>query len=439
MRGVVFALSIVTASSLLAGAKALYSAKSDVVQVDKSRDFRQRVLNEDGLVIVEFYAPWCGHCKNLAPEWDKAATALKGVVNVVAVDATSNDGQQLAGQYGVQGFPTIKAFGKDKTKPKDYNGQRTASAIVDYALREAQSLVKARLNGKSSSGSSSNSKARRASEPGGGKNVIQLTDSNFDELVLNSDDTWFVEFYAPWCGHCKNLAKDWAKTADELEGEVKVGAVDATVEQGLANRFGIKGFPSIKLIPAQSSSESAAMEYNGERSTDSMVEFAREHAPSAAVPELQQLTGQELLDEECSGRHLCVVALLPHILDDGKDTRNARLEMLERLMHGNKGAPFKFLWAPAGAHPAFEEALRVQSAVPGMFAVNKAKKAYAVHTGAFDESHLRVFLRSLATGRAVTAPLPDLPPLESVEPWDGEDAEPPEEEFSLDDILNEEL
>jgi protein disulfide-isomerase A6 len=69
---------------------------------------------------VEFYAPWCGHCKQLAPSWEKAAKALKGVVKVGAVDMDSD--REAGAQYGIQGFPTIKFFGFDKSKPSDYQG-----------------------------------------------------------------------------------------------------------------------------------------------------------------------------------------------------------------------------------------------------------------------------------------------------------------------------
>lgn len=71
------------------------------------------------------------------------------------------------------------------------------------------------------------------------KDVVELTDSNFDDLVVNSDDMWLVEFFAPWCGHCKNLAPHWASAATELKGKVKVGALDATVHTVMANRFGV--------------------------------------------------------------------------------------------------------------------------------------------------------------------------------------------------------
>lgn len=73
--------------------------------------------------------------------------------------------------------------------------------------------------------------------------MIELTDDNFDKNVLDSEDVWMVEFYAPWCGHCKNLEPEWAAAATEVKeqtkGKVKLAAVDATVNQVLASRYGV--------------------------------------------------------------------------------------------------------------------------------------------------------------------------------------------------------
>ncbi len=57
-----------------------------------------------------------------------------------------------------------------------------------------------------------------------------LNKNNWQEEVIKSDSLWLVEFYAPWCGHCKNLAPAWTEAAKQLKGVVKVGAVDMTTD-----------------------------------------------------------------------------------------------------------------------------------------------------------------------------------------------------------------
>jgi len=73
------------------------------------------------------------------------------------------------------------------------------------------------------------------SSNGSKSDVIKLTESNFNKEVVNSADLWLVEFYAPWCGHCKQLAPQWEKAASALKGIVKLGAVDMDVEKVFSN------------------------------------------------------------------------------------------------------------------------------------------------------------------------------------------------------------
>ena len=110
-------------------------------------------------------------------------------------------------------------------------------------------VISARLGGKSGGGGSSGGRSgggsggRSGGGGGGGsaKDVIELTDANFETMVLNSDDTWLVEFFAPWCGHCKNLAPHWISAASQLKGKVKLGTVDATVHTATASKFSVSG------------------------------------------------------------------------------------------------------------------------------------------------------------------------------------------------------
>lgn len=78
-------------------------------------------------VMVEFYAPWCGHCKALAPEYAAAATELKAEGDVVLAKVDATEESEVAEKYGVQGYPTMFFFIDGVHKP--YPGQRTKSVL----------------------------------------------------------------------------------------------------------------------------------------------------------------------------------------------------------------------------------------------------------------------------------------------------------------------
>jgi len=99
------------------------------VRVVVGKTFDEQVLKSGKNVFVEFYAPWCGHCKSLAPTWDELGAAYKGTDVVVAkIDATAN---YVDSAYGVTGFPTLILFKQDGTWEK-YNGPRELDELKSF-------------------------------------------------------------------------------------------------------------------------------------------------------------------------------------------------------------------------------------------------------------------------------------------------------------------
>lgn len=425
---------MVVGSPLIGTASALYGSGDAVVDLTPA-NFDKQVINGEGVWIVEFYAPWCGHCQQLVPEYKKAAKALKGVVKVGAVNADEH--RSLGGQYGVQGFPTIKIFGADKKKPEDYNGQRTAQAMVDAGLAAAKKLVQAQLGGKTSGGGGGSSGGSHSNAgPGEGKDVVELTEANFRKKVLNSEKGWLVEFYAPWCGHCKSLAPAWADAASQLKGKMNLGALDATVHGSVAQEYGVRGYPTIKYF-APGSSEPE--DYEGGRSAGDIVRWAEEKAAeNVPPPEVKQIVGADSVKAACEEHPLCVIAFLPNILDCQASCRNAYLDDLTKLGDKYKKKDWGWLWSEAVAQPDLEQAVDVGGfGYPAMVVISHKKMKFSTLTGSFSYDGINEFLRDLSYGKGRTNPVKGakMPKIETVTAWDGKDGElPPEEDIDLSDV-----
>ncbi|KAG8462246.1 hypothetical protein KFE25_012066 [Diacronema lutheri] len=107
--------------------------------------------------------------------------------------------------------------------------------------------------------------------------VVALTEANFDaetRIGTPSPRPYFVEFFAPWCGHCKKLAPAWEELAQKLAADghaTAVGAVDATIHKGLATRFGVRGFPTLVLF----AEDGQMFKYTGSRGVDELEAFAK--------------------------------------------------------------------------------------------------------------------------------------------------------------------
>ena len=190
--------------------------------------------------IVEFYAPWCGHCKTLQPAYETAAKKLAGLAKVAAVNCDEDVNKQFCGQMGVKGFPTLKIIkpGKLSSRPvvEDYNGAREAAAIVDAVTGKMSNLVK-KVEDKDMEG------------------FLKENNSSAKAILFTEKTT---------------VSALWKAVAIDFKGSVTVAQIRSK-QKASAELFGVTKFPTIILLPG---GKEEVLTYDGDlKSKDAIVEF----------------------------------------------------------------------------------------------------------------------------------------------------------------------
>lgn len=172
-------------AALVAGLAVVVSAKSAVLDLIPS-NFDSLVLDSGKPTLVEFFAPWCGHCKNLAPTYEVLAEtfAFSDKVQIAKVDADAE--RSLGQRFAVQGFPTLKFFDGKSKDPVDYNSARDLDSLSAFITEKT------------------GVQPRKKWEPP--SSIEFLTDESFATIV-GSDKDVLVAFTAPWCGRTYNGIK----------------------------------------------------------------------------------------------------------------------------------------------------------------------------------------------------------------------------------------
>lgn len=109
------------------------------------------------------------------------------------------------------------------------------------------------------------------------KNLLTLVGDTFEKLVIDSQKDTLVEFYAPWCGHCKSLEKIYRELAENFQVEsdrVQIAKIDATAND-YPETFAVSGFPTLYYVRASDPLNPVA--YEGDRSLESLTKFVHEH------------------------------------------------------------------------------------------------------------------------------------------------------------------
>eukprot|EP00177_Eucheuma_denticulatum_P001440 GFKZ01002596.1.p1 GENE.GFKZ01002596.1~~GFKZ01002596.1.p1 ORF type:complete len:362 (+),score=56.97 GFKZ01002596.1:536-1621(+) len=220
-------------------------------------DFDSLIDSSKASIMLEFYAPWCGHCKNLAPDYEKLGNTFERQSDVIIAQVDADKHKSLAKRFDIKGFPTLKWVqkGSDVNSAIDVESPRTAEGLLDY------------VNSKTGL-----SKTLKSGPP---SNVTPLTDSNFDTIALDKDKHVFVGFFAPWCGHCKAMKPDWEKLAELYvdEPNVVVASVDCDAYSSLAEKYEVGGFPTLKFSGL---GDVDFEDYSGGRQLDDLVSYVNE-------------------------------------------------------------------------------------------------------------------------------------------------------------------
>ncbi|NXP88441.1 DJC10 protein, partial [Passerina amoena] len=198
--------------------------------------------------MVDFYAPWCGPCQALMPEWKKMARMLNGLISVGSVDCQKY--YSFCHQENVRGYPEIRLFPQKSNTAHhyySYNGwHRDAYSLRGWALGYLPQVS------------------------------VDLTPQSFTEKVLNGKDHWVIDFYAPWCGPCQNFAPEFEMLARAVKGKVKAGKVDCQAYGHTCQTADIRAYPTVKFYPYQGTKKSVLGEYIDSRDAKGIADLLNE-------------------------------------------------------------------------------------------------------------------------------------------------------------------
>ncbi|CAN9498488.1 unnamed protein product [Ophioblennius macclurei] len=214
-------------------------------------------LEEHPAALVMFYAPWCGHCKKMKPEYDQAAEILnKGSDSpgvLAAVDTTVH--KAVGERFKISGFPTVKYFQKGEEK------------FTLPQLRNKDKIIEFMHNPQAPPPPEQSWEDKPSS-------VSHLGSEDFRE-VLKKKRHGLVMFYAPWCPHCKNAVPHFTTAAELFKEDRKIvyAAVDCTkgLNHDVCKTEGVEGYPTFNYYHYGKFIE----KYNGDRGEAGFIGFMR--------------------------------------------------------------------------------------------------------------------------------------------------------------------
>lgn len=251
--------------------------------------------------------------------------------------------------------------------------------------------------------------------------VLELGDRDFVSNVFNSKKPWIVQFYAPWCGHCKNFGPVYVDLAKKYHKKINFASVDGTKNHMLAHRYKIEGFPTISCFPVgirENDEPDTYLSYYGDLSQ--LVEWAETCLMKSALS-IVEITDQDSLNAICMNASLCAISFLPHILDCNASCRYKYINTTQKATEAFKSANIGWMWSEAGAQDAMEKAFDVGgSGYPTMVVFSIKKMKYSSLKGPYSVRGIKEFLKGVTSGKWQVTSM-EIPKINTITPWNGKD------------------
>ena len=322
----------------------------DGVLVLTTDNFKEAIeLNE--LILVEFYAPWCGHCKALAPEYSKAAEILsekESKIKLAKIDAQAH--RQYADTYGVRGYPTMKYFRQGV--PIDYKGGRQAEGVINWVESKAEPPFTP-LNS--------------------GEDIERFIEDNTVSVVGFFENKENAK------------AKVFLEVANNMD-DIRFGFVSD------ANLFGKYEITEEEIVLFKSFDE-RRNDYNGNADAEDLEKFVRTNSFPLVI-EFEQKIAPKLFTGD-------ILNALFLFVSSSSDDYGSQKDMATKIAKEFKGKVMIILLDTDDQNlEKFLNLLGIQKdEIPGMRLMFGVKDTYGPDVGGIDENNVRKFLQDYLDGK----------------------------------------